>query len=98
MAAAPPPTPPEPRVRLGRRYALTLAASLACWVGLVGALVYLIYARTTLVRQADEANLREWIDESRVYRKTLPDLAGDYLALRDAGLAGDDTKVVGKVE
>src|SRR5262245_48530642 len=96
MAEASPPPPPEPRVRLGRRYAVTLAASLAGWVTLVGTLVYLIYARTTWLGQADAANLREWIDESRVYRKTLPDLAGDYLALRDRDLPAEDPDVVGK--
>jgi signal transduction histidine kinase len=98
MAEAPTPAPPEPRVRLGRRYALTLAATVACWAGLVGALVYLVYARTTWLRQADAANVREWLDESRVYRKTLPDLAGDYLALRDAGLPGDFRDVVNKAD
>src|SRR5688572_11242091 len=95
---APPAPPPEPRVRLGRRYALALAASLACWAGLVGALVYLIYARTSWVQQTDAAHVREWIDESRVFRKTLPDLAGEYLGLRDGGLPGDYDPVVQKAQ
>src|SRR5436190_4870682 len=92
MPAVPTPSTPEPRVRLGRRYTLALAASLACWAGLVGALVFLIYSRTTWLHQSDQANLREWLDESRVFRKTLPDLAGDYLALRESGLPGDLAK------
>jgi signal transduction histidine kinase len=94
MAAA----SPEPHVRLGRRYALALAATLACWLALVGALVYLIAARTAWTAEADRAHVREWLDESRVFRKTLPDLAGEYIALRDAGLPGDADKVVRKAE
>src|SRR6266566_660890 len=97
MAEAPIPAPLEAHVRLSRRYTSALAASLACWAGLVGALVYLINSRTTLVHQADEANVREWLDESRPFRKTLPDLAGDYLALRDEELPSDYQKVVVKV-
>src|SRR5262249_54373633 len=96
MAETPTPGPPEPRIRLGRRYTLALAASLACWAGLVGALVYVINSRANMLRQADEANIREWLDESRVFRRTLPDLVGDYLALRDEELPGDFQRVVVK--
>src|SRR5437762_2951997 len=88
MAANPTP-PPDPRVRLGLRYALALAAVGACWAGLVGALVYTVYGRTSGLRQADAAHVREWLDESRVFRKTLPDLAGEYVALRDKYAALD---------
>src|SRR5947209_18529072 len=77
------PTAPEPRVRLGPRYALALAATGVCWVALVAALVYLVFSRTSYIRQADAAQIREWLDESRVFRKTLPDLVGEYVALRD---------------
>src|SRR5689334_12902905 len=91
MPADPTP-PPEPRVRLGGRYALTLAAAGLCWAGLVGVLVYLIVSRTTSLQQADAAHVREWLDESRVQRKTLPDLVGEYVALRDKYAAlGADT-------
>jgi signal transduction histidine kinase len=96
MAEAPAP-PPEPRVRLGGRYAVALAATLACWAALVGALVYLIYARPAMVRQADQAHLREWLDEARVFRKTLPDLVADYIKLRDDGLPPDEEVVARKV-
>src|SRR5580700_4110710 len=82
MPADPNP-PPEPRVRLGGRYALALAATIACWAALVGALVYLVFSRTSLLQQADANHVREWLDESRVFRKTLPDLVADYVALRD---------------
>jgi signal transduction histidine kinase len=82
MPADPNPRP-EPRIRLSSRYALALIATGACWAALVGALVYLIFARTSWLQQADEAHLREWLDESRVFHKTLPDLVAEYVNLRD---------------
>lgn len=88
----------SPRIRIGRRYALALLAALAAWMGLVGALVWLVYTRTAWLEQADQAHLREWLDESRVVRKTLPDLAGEYVALRESGLPADDDVVVRKAE
>ncbi|MFO0808110.1 MAG: HAMP domain-containing sensor histidine kinase [Gemmataceae bacterium] len=87
-----------PEVRLGPRYALALTAALAAWLGAVGALVYLVVARTGWLRQADQAHVREWLDESRVFRKTLPDLAGEYVELRDGGLPAGDEVVVVKAE
>src|SRR5581483_370110 len=96
MTGAPAP-PPEPSVRLGGRYAVALAGTLACWAALVGALVYLIYARTAWVRLADQAHLREWLDEARVFRKTIPDLVADYIRLRDDGLGPTDQEVASKV-
>jgi signal transduction histidine kinase len=90
--------PTKSRVRLGRRYTLALAAALIAWIGLVGALVWLVYTRTAWLEVADQAHLREWLDESRVVRKTLPDLAGEYVALRESGLPADDDAVVRKTE
>lgn len=88
----------EPRVRIGRRFTLALAATILAWVSLIGVLVYLVYARTDWLEQADQAHVREWLDESRVVRKTLPDLAGEYVALRLSGLPADDDSVVRKTE
>ena len=93
-----PPAPASLRVRLGRRYTLALAAVLAVWIGMVAALVWLIYTRTSWLEQADQAHLREWLDESRVVRKTLPDLAGEYVAYRESGLPANDDSVVRKAE
>ena len=90
--------PSEPHVRLGRRYVTGARRDGAAWVALVGVLVYLVYARTAWLEQADQAHLREWLDESRVFRKTLPDLAGEYVALREQGLPADDDAVVRKAE
>lgn len=78
-----PTPPPEPRVRLGRRYALTLLAAGVCWLALVGAVVYLVFSRTAWLQQSDAANVREWLDEARVHRKTLPDLVAEYVQARD---------------
>jgi signal transduction histidine kinase len=102
MPAGPPfdsnATPGSPRVRLGRRYTLALSAALAAWIGMVAALVWLIYTRTAWLEQADQATLSEWLNESRVVRKTLPDLAGEYIAFRESGLPATDDSVVRKAE
>jgi signal transduction histidine kinase len=97
---ADPTLPPEPRVRLGRRYALALVATGICWAALVGAVVYLVFSRTSWVQQADAAHVREWLDESRVFRKTLPDLVADYVVLRDKypGNGPDAGEVINKAE
>jgi signal transduction histidine kinase len=95
------PTPlPEPRVRLGRRYTLALVASGICWAALVGALVYLVFSRTSWVHEADAAHVHEWLDESRVFRKTLPDLVAEYVTLRDKypTTGADAGEVINKAE
>jgi signal transduction histidine kinase len=91
---------PEPRVQLGGRYALALAATVACWAALVAALVYLVFSRTSLLQQADAAHVQEWLDESRVFRKTLPDLVGDYVSLKDKypSSSNDPEEVTNKAE
>src|SRR5207248_146863 len=93
--------PPSSRIRrpVGGRYAVALAATVACWALLVGALVYLIVARTAWTHQADQAHLTEWLDEARVFRKTIPDLVAQYIELRDSGLppALTDEEVARKV-
>src|SRR4029077_4272505 len=38
---------------------------------------------SSVLQQADANHVREWLDESRVFRKTLPDLVAEYVALRD---------------
>jgi len=96
-----PPGPPHDpsRIRrpIGGRYAVALAATVVCWAALVGALVYLIFARTAWAHQADEAHLREWLDEARVFRKTIPDLVAQYIELRDSNLPLTDEYVARKV-
>jgi signal transduction histidine kinase len=54
------------------------------WVALVGWLGWLLYSRANWTREADQADLREWLNETRVFRKTLPDLVNEYAAAADA--------------
>jgi signal transduction histidine kinase len=69
--------------RAGWRIAMGLAPAILFWMVLVGWLAYALYARTQWWQDADEANLREWLDESRVFRKSLPELVREYLAGRE---------------
>jgi signal transduction histidine kinase len=92
----PPPDTSRIRGPIGGRYAVALAATVICWAALVGALVYLIFARTAWAHQADQTHLREWLDEARVFRKTIPDLVAEYIDLRDKGFALTDEDVARK--
>ncbi|HJZ90789.1 MAG TPA: sensor histidine kinase [Gemmataceae bacterium] len=56
-----------------------LAPAVLFWIALVGWLVYLLSERTRIGAEADEATMREWIDEARSFRKTLPELVREYL-------------------
>lgn len=67
----------------GRRFTAALVAALVLWTGVVIFLAYLLYSRSYWLRESDEANLREWLDESRVFRKAIPELVTEYLELRD---------------
>jgi signal transduction histidine kinase len=96
----PPPDTSRIRGPIGGRYAFALAATVLCWAALVAALVYLIFARTAWAHQTDQNHLREWLDEARVFRKTIPDLVAQYIDLRDSGLppALTDEEVARKVD
>ncbi len=67
----------------GRRFAVALTIVLVLWAAMVGGVAYLLYSRTYWLREADEANLREWLDEARIYRKSLPELVAEYVDLHD---------------
>jgi len=58
-----------------------LAPAVLFWAALVTWLAYLLSERTDQPRETDEANLREWIDEARSFRKTLPEVVREYLHL-----------------
>ena len=79
MTAVPPPA--------SRRsiwaYAEGLAPVAIVWLALVGWLAALLYSRANWSEQADEATVREWIDEARNFRKTLPELVREYVRLRE---------------
>lgn len=94
---APTALPSDPAAPTGRRFVFALTVALALWAALVGSTAYLLYSRTYWLREADEANLREWLDEARIYRKTLPELAAEYIDLHDRNqLREDDGPVVHK--
>ncbi len=71
------------------KYAKALGPAVAFWLILVGSLAYLLFERTRAAGSVDEANLHEWLDEARSFRKSTPELAREYAARLDA--ADNDT-------
>ncbi|MEZ6141196.1 MAG: HAMP domain-containing sensor histidine kinase [Zavarzinella sp.] len=63
------------------KYIRALAPAVLFWTVLVGWLAYLLFVGTQQGSQNDEANLREWLDEARVFRRTLPELVRQYDAM-----------------
>ncbi len=61
------------------KYVRGLAPPTLLAFALLGWLGYDLYTRTHWWQRADEYNLREWLNESRVFRKTLPELVREYL-------------------
>jgi len=60
------------------KYLEALAPAILVWVILIGALFVLFLRQTNRSDAADRELLREWIDETRIFRKTLPELADEY--------------------
>lgn len=75
------------RTPRGWKYVRGLTPPVLVFALLVGWLAYALLARVQVWQDADEFNLREWLDESRVFRKTLPELVREYLLD-----TGDSTK------
>ncbi len=71
---------PVPVRRQLWRYVRGLWAPVLLWVVLVAALVNTLQSRLQGDEEYDRAALREWVEESRVFRATLPDLVRGYLA------------------
>lgn len=65
------------------KYFRALAPVVVFWTVLVGWLAMLLTERSRVGLETDEANLHEWIDEARSFRKTLPELVRDYLGRLD---------------
>jgi signal transduction histidine kinase len=61
------------------KYVRGLAPPLLVLAVLVGWLGHLLYTQAQHWQQTDEDNLREWLNESQVFRKTLPEMSRDYL-------------------
>lgn len=66
------------------KYIRALAPAIAFWLILLGSLVYLLFERTQAGRSVDEADIHEWLDEARSFRKTTPELIREYAARLDA--------------
>jgi signal transduction histidine kinase len=65
--------------RRGWRLLRGLALPLLLWSAFVGALLfYTLRSGTNADEQYDEAALREWVEEARVHRETLPQLVREY--------------------
>jgi signal transduction histidine kinase len=58
------------------------------WLALVGWLAALLYGRANWSDQADAATVREWLDEARNFRKTLPELVREYARMREEDPTG----------
>lgn len=72
------------------KFVRALAPAVLFWAALVAWLAWLLTERTELGPEADEASVREWIDEARTFRKTLPELIREYLDRLDEK-GGDPT-------
>jgi signal transduction histidine kinase len=91
MTSIPTESPTTP-VPVSRRSAWAYAEGLApvaiVWLALVGWLAALLHNRANWSEQADEATIREWLDEARSFRKTLPELIREYVHIREEDPSG----------
>ncbi len=89
---------PAPTLRLPIwKYTEGLAPVAIVWIVLVGWLAALLYDRANWSEEADEAEMREWLDETRNFRKTLPELVREYDAMRSETRSPvDDLRLVEK--
>jgi signal transduction histidine kinase len=72
------------------RYVERLAPLAVLWAVLVGLLGWLLYTRAHWNEDSDRADVREWIDNTRVFRKTLTELVREYVDLLNADARGLD--------
>ena len=63
------------------RYVGRLAPLVLLWVVMAGLLGWLLYTRAAWNEQSDRADIREWIDNTRIFRKTLAELVKEYVDL-----------------
>ncbi len=83
---------PAPRLPVWR-YVGRLAPLMVCWLGLVVWLGWLLYARANWTRQTDEADIREWLAETRVFRKSLPELVKEYAEIAESPAGRDEERL-----
>jgi signal transduction histidine kinase len=80
-------------VPLGR-FLLRLAPLLLLWLITAGLLVWLVYSRAYWNEVADEANIREWVENTRIFRKTLMELSQEYVQLHYQSAEGEPDPVL----
>ena len=97
MTSAETPSPPNPANALGPpgttpawRYVGRLVPLAILWAILVGLLGWLLYSRANWGEESDRADVREWLDNTRVFRKTLSELVAEYVDLLDERNPGFD--------
>lgn len=73
--------PPAPTAPPFWRYALRLSPLLALWAAMAILLGWLLYSRAAWSEDSDRADMREWIDNTRIFRKTLAELVRDHVEL-----------------
>ncbi|AWM36116.1 Sensor protein FixL [Gemmata obscuriglobus] len=66
------------------RYTGRLAPLAVLWAVLVGLLAWLLVTRANWNEDSDRADVREWVDNTRVFRKTLAELVKEYVDLLHA--------------
>ena len=60
---------------------------------MAGLLGWLLYTRGAWNEQSDRSDIREWLDNTRIFRKTLAELVKEYVdLLQDADPSGDHAK------
>ncbi len=72
----------QPARRAIWAYVAGLAPAVTLWAVMVSWLAWQLNDRIRWSEESDRASIREWIDESRNFRKTLPELVGEYVRLR----------------
>jgi signal transduction histidine kinase len=73
-----------------RRIAERLVPLGVLWAVLVGLLGWLLYTRASWGDESDRADVREWVDNTRVFRKTLTELIREYVDLLRTESRGPD--------
>jgi signal transduction histidine kinase len=72
------------------RYIGRLAPLAVLWVVLAGLLGWLLYSRAGWNEESDRADMREWVENTRIFQKTLAELVRDYVDLLAETAPGQD--------
>ncbi|CAN5386619.1 hypothetical protein BH11PLA2_BH11PLA2_08260 [soil metagenome] len=75
----------KPARRAVWRYLGGLLPVVLIWGALAGWLAWQLYDRGRWSDEADQATMREWLEESRTFRKSLTELVKEYAAVKARG-------------